>query len=200
MKSTPGFGPVVVSLIVAALLSACSLLPEAAPVQTLDPRPSGGAPFAEAVDWTLDVARPVTDPVRDSNRVLVRTADGRLQNYASARWVAPSPELLRTLLLRHARDRNLAAEIQAGGGGGDRLLAIDLRRFELEQAGAALTAVIELDARLYLAPRYELSRSTLISERQALSGADAAAVNAAFEALLTRLLQQLGAWVREEPA
>lgn len=182
----------------AAAVSACSILPQASPTQVLDPRLPAAADAPVAADWTLDVARPDTDPVRDSNRVLVRTADGRLQVHASARWAAPAPDLLRTLLVRRLRDRQLFADAIAGAGSGDRLLAIDLRRFELDDAGA-LEAVIAVEARLHGAPRYELLHSRLFEHRRAAASAEPGDVNAAFETALAGLIDELSAWMLALP-
>ncbi len=182
----------------AIALSACSILPQATPTQVLDPRLPAAADTPAPVRWTLDVARPETDPVRDSNRVLVRTVDGRLQVHGAARWAAPAPDLLRTLLVRRLRDRQLFANARSGSSGGDRLLAIDLRRFELDAAGA-LEAVIVLEARLHDAPRYELRHSRLFEQRQVAVSAAAGDINAAFETLLAAIIDEVSAWMLTLP-
>ena len=185
-------------LMLAAMLAACSILPETTPVQILDPRPEPGSATLQPVDWSLDIALPSADPQRDSNRVLVRTADGRLQVHGQARWAAAAPELLRLQLVRSLRDRELFADIGAGSSGGDRLLTIDLRRFELD-AGSALEAVIELEARLLDAPGYRLAASRLVEVRASLASADSSEINAAFSALLTELVDELAAWMLSLP-
>jgi ABC-type uncharacterized transport system auxiliary subunit len=182
----------------AAALPACSILPQATPTQVLDPRLPTAADAPAPADWTLNVARPDTDPVRDSNRVLVRTADGRLQVHGTARWAAAAPDLLRTLLVRRLRDRQLLADATAASGAGDRLLAIDLRRFELDDAGT-LEAVIVLEARLHDAPRFELHHSRLFEQRQAAASAEPGDINAAFETVLTALIDELAAWMLALP-
>lgn len=179
-----------------ALLSGCSLWPESKPVQILDPSPATAEAFPSAAPWSLDLARPETDPVRDSSRVLVRTSDGRLNNYSSVRWVAPTPDMLRRLMVRHWRDRGLSAEIRSAGSGGDRLLSIDLRRFELEESDPDLTAVIEIEARLHDSPSYEVTARTRLSQRKILDGRGPAAVNAAFESALEALLTESANWLR----
>lgn len=181
-----------------AALAACSILPPSTPTQILDPRlPLASTAEARstapiATDWTLGVARPDTDPVRDSNRVLVRTADGRLQVHATARWAAAAPDLLRTLLLRRLRDRDLVADVKPDSG--DRLLTIDLRRFELDDTGS-LEAVIVLEARLHDAPAYGLRSSRLFEQRQTTASAEPGDINAAFEAVLLAMLDELADWV-----
>lgn len=185
-------------ILLAALLPACSILPETTPVQILDPRPAARTPAAQPVAWSLDIALPSTDPQRDSNRVLVRTADGRLQLHPQARWAAAAPELLRLQLLRNLRDRGEFADVGAGSGG-DRMLTIDLRRFELDH-GAELEGVIEFEARLLDAPGFRLAASRRFEHRRGLASAASSEINAAFEALLSEAIDALAEWMLATPA
>ena len=132
MKTRLKFPLIAASLMLA---SACSILPESAPVQMLDPQLQPPPAASKPIPWTLNVARPESDPVRDSTRVLVRTGAGQLQVHASARWVAAAPELLRTRLVRYLRDSQRIAQVSAGAAGMDRTLALDLRAFELVETG-----------------------------------------------------------------
>jgi len=178
-------------------ISACSILPQTTPTQVLDPQPPVSAAAAAPVHWTLDVARPHTDPVRDSTRVLVRSPDGRLQVHATARWAATAPDLVQTLLVRRLRDRQLFDDARAGSGSGERLLTMDLRRFELDD-GSALEAVIVLEARLHDAPRYGLQASRLFEQRQPAASAEPGDLNAAFETALAALFDALAEWLLEQ--
>lgn len=178
----------------AMLLSACSIVPESPPVQLLDPRPEIPAPTEPGVDWRLDVARPESDPVRDSTRVLVRTGDGQLQVQGSTRWITSPPDLLRGMLLRHVRDHQVMPDAAAGGSGAERLLAIDLRRFELDETGDP-RAVIVLEARLYKSPRYELVDRRRFEHRAPLSAFEPGAINEAFESALASLIAELTNWL-----
>lgn len=196
MKSSLCNGLVLVLALTA--LTACSIVPETEPLQLLDPQPEPAPGFDQPAPWTLDLARPETDPVRDSTRVLVRTEDGRLQSYGRMRWVAPIPELLRRSMIRHWRDQGLAEEIHQSGAGGDRLLAIDLRRFELERAVSGLVAVIDIEVRLHAAPAYAVIFRTRLRNEQSLGSTDPAGVNDAFETLLESMLRSLGDQLRAD--
>ncbi|MGB0514901.1 MAG: ABC-type transport auxiliary lipoprotein family protein [Wenzhouxiangellaceae bacterium] len=188
----------VLLILAAMLLSACSIVPDAPPVQLLDPRPDIPAPAHPGVDWRLDVARPESDPVRDSTRVLVRTSDGRLQVQGASRWIAAPPDLLRGMLLRHIRDHAVTADAAAGGSGAEHLLAIDLRRFELDEAGdprAAIMAVIVLEARLYQSPRYRMIDRRRFEFDAPLAAFEPGAINTALETALAGLIADLTDWL-----
>lgn len=185
-------------LVVAA---GCSVLPQPDPVQLIDPRPGPPASTSDADRWSLSVARPETDPARDSARVLVRTVDGQLQLHPSARWVAPAPELLQTLALRWLRDGGTLRRVEAGVAGADRLLRIDLRRFELAESspGGGLAFVVVADARLAEADGAALIDRRLLAARADVAGDDAASIIEAAEAGLSALLTDLAAWLDEQP-
>lgn len=182
-------------------LAACSILPESEPVQLLDPRPAPSDSAGGPVGWSLSIARPETDPVRDSNRVLVRIPDGRLQVHADLRWVAPGPELLRTLALRQLRDAGTLGRVESGAARAQRQLRTDLRRFELEEgASGELDAVLVYEARLYESTTLELIARRVISDRAPAASIEAPDVLAAFEAVLSGSLAELAAWLAEQPS
>lgn len=187
-------------LTAAALLlaSACSILPESQPVQLLDPQLDSPPTAPGTVTWTLNVARPESDPARDSTRVLVRTGDGRLQVHASARWVAAAPEMLRTRLVRYLRDSQRIEQVSAGAAGMDRTLALDLRAFELVEAGdGRLEAEIRLEARLYEGRSAELLARELFETRQPIGDAGPAEIVSGFEAVLGEVIPALAEWLTD---
>lgn len=184
------------SAILLAALAGCSIGPEAKTVQLLDPRPdSGPAHAGEPASWSLGVTRPDTDPTRDSNRVLVRTDQGQLKVHPSARWVASAPDLFRTLLIRHLRDQALLAQAGPGAAGADRILAIDLRRFELTEHGGSLAVEITAEARLYDSRSNDLLARRVFDARRGLASARPDLINDGFEQVLAELLPALGDWV-----
>lgn len=186
--------------VAAALLltAACSIIPESEPVQLLDPQLPSPPDVSHTVAWTLNVARPESDPARDSTRVLVRTGEGRLQVHASARWVAAAPELLRTRLVRYLRDSRRIAQVSAGAAGMDRTLALDLRAFELVETGdGRLEAGIRLEARLYDSRSTELLARQLFEDRQPIGGPGAAEIVTGFEAVLGEVIPALAEWLTD---
>lgn len=193
---TNGLNKSVAALVVLAAISACSILPESGPVQLLDPQVQAPAAASRQADWTLNIARPEADPLRDSTRVLVRTGQGQLQVHASARWVAAAPELLRTLLVRHLRDAGRLKQVSAGAAGQNRTLALDLRRFELTETGSdRLEAEIRVEARLYDSRTAELVGRRLFESRQPVDSSQAGQVLSGFEAVLGEIVTALSDWV-----
>lgn len=184
------------SLLLAALSSVgCSILPESEPVQLVDPRIQPSGRDGPDVAWTLSIARPETDPARDSDRVLVRTEPGQLKVHPSARWVAPAPELLRTLLIRYLRDNGVVDRVGASVAGSDRTLLVDLRRFELAERPGGLAAVIELDARLHETRGGALAGRRLFEHREVVADAGPASIVSGFEAGLDALAEEIADWL-----
>jgi cholesterol transport system auxiliary component len=189
--------PIALSMLLAAgLLSAgCSILPESEPVQLVDPRMQASGRDGPEVGWTLSIARPETDPARDSDRVLVRTGPGQLKVHPSARWVAPAPQLLRTLLIRYLRDNAVVERVGASVAGSDRTLLLDLRRFELAERPDGLAAVIELDARLHETRGGALAGRRLFEHREVVADAGPASIVSGFEAGLDALAEAMTDWL-----
>lgn len=180
------------------LASACSILPESAPVQMLDPQLPSPQAASRQIPWTLNIARPESDPIRDSTRVLVRTGAGQLQVHASARWVAAAPELLRTRLVRYLRDSQRIEEVSAGAPGMDRTLALDLRTFELvETDDGRLQAEIRLEARLYDGRSAELLARKLFTARRSVDDTGPAELVTGFEAVLGEIVPALAVWLAD---
>ena len=183
------------SLAIAALLMAgCSILPETAPVQRLDPRieVDAGA-HGPTRELRLGLPRPETDPARDANRILVRTATGRLQVLPELRWVAPAPDVVQTTLIRYLRDAEVVVDVIPGAGRVDRALFIDLRRFELAETDHGLQLVIDLDARLLDAVSGQPMNRFHVVHEAPLASATAADVVAGFEAGLADIAGRIAA-------
>lgn len=189
------------AVLVLASLGACSILPESTPVQLLDPQVAAPDAADESAAWTLNVARPEADPMRDSTRVLVRTGQGQLQVHGSARWIAAAPELLRTLLVRYLRDARSLEQVSAGGAGLDRTLVLDLRRFELtETDDERLAAEIRVEARLYDSRTADLLARELFERLEPVESTQPADVVAGFETVLAGLMPSLAVWAIEHGA
>lgn len=186
--------------IAALLLAGCSVFPDAEPVVRLDPRidvePGAHGP---TLDLRLGLPRPEADPARDANRVLVRTATGRLQVVSNLRWVAPAPDLVQTTLIRYLRDAEAFAAVMPGAGSVERALFIDLRRFELAETGGGLRVVIELDARVLDAfSGQPLDRIHLLHE-EPLASPGGADVVAGFETALAAVAERIGVFLHTMP-
>ena len=156
-----------------------------------------GAPVAATgqVAATLVVARPRVRADLDGDRIAVKLPDRRFDAYGGARWSAPLPALVESLLVEGLRGSGgWHAVVPARGAfGGRYLLEPEIERFEADYAagGGAPTVHVRL--------RGELG---LISERQLLATVEGSAsvaatadrqreVVAAFESAYTQAAQQL---------
>lgn len=196
---TRSMTPTLLAALLLTLVAACSILPKTESVQLLDPQLPSPSRDAQAAAWTLHVMRPESDPTRDSNRVLVRTGRGQLQVHPSARWVAAAPELLRTLLVRYMRDASALDQVSTGAAGMDRTLTLDLRRFELAEAGEqSLQAEIRIEARLFDGSTGELLAHRLFERRAPVDAAEPDAIVRGFESVLGAIIPALADWLNED--
>jgi ABC-type uncharacterized transport system auxiliary subunit len=115
--------------------------------------------------------------------------------------VAPAPDLLQMLALRWLRDGSTLRRVEAGVVGADRLLRIDLRRFELAESApdGDLAFVVVADVRLAEADDAALVDRRLLSARAAVADDDAATIIEAVESALSALLTDLATWLEEQP-
>lgn len=179
-------------------LASCSILPENEPVQLLDPQLAAPAIAAQSAEWSLNILRPESDPVRDSTRVLVRTGEGQLQVLPRARWVAAGPELLRTSLVRHLRDSRALSHVSAGSSGSDRTLALDLRHFDLVETGEKqLQAHVHIEARLYDSRSTKLLSSNIFKSQHPVGGTQPAQIIEGFETTLGEIVPGIADWLRK---
>ena len=130
-------------LALALMTSACSsLLRSTAPLaQTYVLRAAApAAAAAQPLPVTLQWSRVSLAPGLDSTRILLLRSGGRLDYYAGGRWAAPLGEVLTALLLQTLRDSGQFVQVVSDGAGldADLLLAVTVRRFEVEQAEGAL--------------------------------------------------------------
>lgn len=187
-------------VMLAALLVAqtgCVSLPTREPVQLFAPEPGslalGDAP---TVSWQLVVSRPLSDPALDSPRIAVRPQPGELQSYRGARWTAPAPDVVETVLLRAFQDsRKIVAVGRAGDAlRADYVLQLDLRAFEAVMVDGAPQAHVAVYATLLHAGSRQVVAGTLFEHSTAARGGDIADVVVAFGAALGVVVPELASW------
>ena len=197
LGSSARTGRTILVALTIVLAAGCSILPETEPVRLVDPRIEGEpGRHGDRLPWTLNITRPETDPVRDSNRVLVRTSQGQLQVHPRARWVAPAPELVRTAVVRYLRDSEMLEEVGASAAGSDRTLVIDLRRFELARSNSGVLQVsLRADALVYSSASAERIGRRRFDHEAPIASADGAAVVQGFQIALEALAVELADWL-----
>jgi cholesterol transport system auxiliary component len=191
-------------LVLSALaLSACSLGGKAVPLTVIEPQIEpivieGLAP----VDWSIEVARPITDQTRDSDRLIVRRSGGRLQFYPGVSWVDSLPDMVQTLLVQAFTDSDTVTGAARAGIRARFALATELRRFELVDDGDGRLVELVITARLIdregeATAAVQTFRSTARPDSTTLPS-----MIDAFEAALAELTRKLIEWSVEagEPA
>jgi ABC-type uncharacterized transport system auxiliary subunit len=187
----------VAALLVLLTLTGCSVLPESEAVLRLDPQiEADAASDVEASPLRIGVARPTTDPARDSNRIQIRTARGELKVAARLRWVAAAPDLVQNALTRYLRDLGAFAEVSNDASYADRLLQIDLRRFELAESGTGLESVLLFDARVVDTQTGEVLDRRRIEQRAPLEAIEPEIVVKAFERGLLEIAGEIDSLLR----
>lgn len=91
------------------------------------------------LEATLVVARPLARPGLDTDRIVVRLADHRVDSYAGARWSAPLPDMLQALLLDTLRASGgwQAVSSDRAEFSGRQLLQPEIREFVADYTGGA---------------------------------------------------------------
>lgn len=185
----------------ALLLGACSLLPEARPVDIYRLPPSSLAASTQApLALSLSLARPAASQALNSARIAVLAGDNRLSSYAGARWSSPAPALLRDHLLdalqREGRWRALSSDESALQA--DLLLDGDLRAFQVELQQGVPVAHIQLDLRLADGASQRLLAGRRFEARQALAQDDPQSAVMALGTAADRLAAEVARWLAEQ--
>jgi cholesterol transport system auxiliary component len=187
------------ALLIGALLSGCSILPEQTSIALYSPQPRIATDAAwPTVDWQLSIPRPHADASLDSDRILVRPRPGELQVYKGAAWNQAAPDLVHDVLLRAFNDSGRVRGVARRGEGVDATyeLLLDLRRFESDYTGTdgAPQARIELGARLVHNADNRVVASRVFETAVPTDDTGVAPVARAFERGLGEIGAQLVGW------
>ena len=195
-------------LCAAVLLPACSVLPEAEPLDvyvlpvTGDASATAVPAAAGAQAWSLRVVRPAAGVHLAGQRIVVMPEDNRVSVYQGAGWSDPAPVLVRDRVLEAFRadgrvgalssdERQLHADFE---------LDSDLRAFQSEYRGGRPEAVLRLDARLVHTASRRIVASRTFEQRQPTEDLAVPAVVQAFGTAADRLSAAVVDWTVREAA
>ena len=195
-------------LCAAVLLPACSVLPEAEPLDvyvlpvTGDASATAVPAAAGAQAWSLRVVRPAAGVHLAGQRIVVMPEDNRVSVYQGAGWSDPAPVLVRDRVLEAFRadgrvgalssdERQLHADFE---------LDSDLRAFQSEYRGGRPEAVLRLDARLVHTASRRIVASRSFEQRQPSEDPAVPAVVQAFGTAADRLSAAVVDWTVREAA
>ncbi|MGY4814411.1 ABC-type transport auxiliary lipoprotein family protein [Pseudomonas chlororaphis subsp. piscium] len=182
-----------------ALSGACSILPQADPVDIyrLPTAQSATAkPQGHAQPWSLRLTKPLASDALNSARIAVIPQGDVISSYKDARWSDPAPVLLRNRLLDGfladgrvqllgTDDSDVQTDLELGG---------NLQAFQSEYQGKAVAVVIRLDARLVRGYDQKILASQRFEVRQPLSDTKVPAVVAGFGQAGDALNRQVVEW------
>ena len=187
-------------------LSACvSLLPESTPSAVY--RLSSPAPRAwSGTEWTvIEVVPPLAPSGLAGDEIALQMEDHHIAYMAGARWIAPAPRLLQSLIVDtfNASDARLAPSLPDDGVRADYELRLDLREFEAiydNGDGNAPLVRVRINARLVAANgRHFVGSSDFVSEVRASTNRIGAIV-AAFDQASTQVSRDLATWTADGTA
>lgn len=204
VSSSPLFRSVVgtaMAAVLAVALSACGLGRSVAPVSILAPEIEGQfGQQLDAVDWGVQVRRPIADQMRDSERVLIRAAPSRLQPYPGAAWLDNAPDVLQALTIQALEDSNRFQGVGRTGGLRTRFaLAMELRRFEgVDDGSPDLSAEVVIQANLVSQRSGQVVASNTFRFTEPASGKQLDPLVSAFERAMAAYFESLLPWLITE--
>lgn len=138
-----------------ALLSGCSAISAigdaATPLDVYDLQPAPASQVAtRASSREVIVELPSTGGALETDRILIRPTPLQAQYLPDARWSAPTPEFVQTLVLRSLENRGALRYVgrRPVGPGGDFALVAELTDWQIELTEAAPIARVGLTLRL----------------------------------------------------
>jgi cholesterol transport system auxiliary component len=139
------------------------------------------------------VAEPTTVFAIDSERIVVRTANGELTYLPRAQWSDRLPRLLQARLIQTFENLGRVAV----GRPADRLagafqLLIDIRAFEAREA--TREAFVEVAAKLVSSGSGAVASARLFSASTPVGAIDGAGVSQALDQSLARVMADIAAW------
>ncbi|MBC3412269.1 membrane integrity-associated transporter subunit PqiC [Pseudomonas sp. SWRI51] len=180
-----------------SLLTACSILPQSAPVDIYRLPVGQGSASPAALGWSLRVNKPLASETLSGPRIAVIPQGDVLSSYKGARWSDPVPLLVRNRLLDgfqrdgrvqrlSADDSNLQADYELGG---------ELQAFQSEyRYWRVVEVVIRYDARLIDGRTQRILASKRFEVREHLDHTDVPRVVRGFGTASDQLTRQVIDW------
>lgn len=192
-------------VITTALLTACSVIPQQAPVTVYQlplPIATASTPHATAQTALLPAIRVITpsaSPTLNSDRILVSQSPNQLLAYQGVRWHDMAPRIVRNHLAQALKnnnrwqavttdDNNALASYQLGG---------ELHAFQVFDNTGERKVVIRFDATVVNTESNRVMAARAFELTEAVTGQDFEAVVKTFGQATDRLGQQLAQWLTQ---
>lgn len=184
------------------IASACTVLPEATPIDyyTLQPAPVAQqkAPIKLA---DIRVSQPELNDALQLERIIRVTANGSILAYPNAKWSTSISALWQSWLLdalwRDTRFINISSEQQ--GLDSEWRLAGRLQSFHVEETPEGAVAVVRYDAQLIATNQRKVVKSMSFSAQVSLSGNETSDAITALSSASAEVGQDLLEWLATSP-
>ncbi len=188
---------IISSLLLACLLSACSLLPTSEQVQIYRlPTVTSAHNQAETLNWSLRLMTPHTNQTLDSVRIAVIPEGNLITNYKGIRWSERAPVLLRDRLLdafqTDGRLQTITSDTSTFNV--DVELTSELAAFQSEYRNGKPEIRIILDMHLVKSQSQQVVTSHRFDIRQISKNSDAKSVIQAFGLACDSLSREVVDW------
>ena len=189
--------PHISSLLLACLLSACSLLPTSEQVQIYRlPTITSAHNQAETLNWSLRLMTPHTNQTLDSVRIAVIPEGNLITNYKGIRWSERAPVLLRDRLLdafqTDGRLQTITSDTSTFNV--DVELTSELSAFQSEYRNGKPEIRIILDMHLVNSQSQQVITSHRFDVRQSSKNSDTKSVVQAFRLACDSLSREVVDW------
>ncbi len=176
-----------------------SLNAAATPLATYDPTPAPGATTGPRTGRTILVARPEAPAAISTDRIVIKPDALSVAYLPDGRWPDDLPAVLQSLLVRSIAGTGRVGYVGPGEGGPvpDIALLSRIDAFQVESAGAAFVAIVDLDLTLMRDRDQQVLRSRVFRQTAVAVDDVAEAVVPAFQRSLDVLLPQIANWVVE---
>lgn len=188
---------IISSLLLACLLSACSLLPTSEQVQIYRlPTITSAHNQAETLNWSLRLMTPHTNQTLDSVRIAVIPEGNLITNYKGIRWSERAPVLLRDRLLdafqTDGRLQTITSDTSTFNV--DVELTSELSAFQSEYRNGKPEIRIILDMHLVNSQSQQVITSHRFDVRQSSKNSDTKSVVQAFGLACDSLSREVVDW------
>lgn len=155
------------------------------------------AAVPKARNWQLVVIEPTAVQALDTNRILVRPGADQISYFKGATWSDRLPRLVQARTVETLQNAGVAKAVLSSSerAGGEYLLAMEIRSFEIDVAGRPPSADVDILAKLISAGSSKVIASKSFSAKVAAASDTPPAGVAALNQALTEVLQDTSGWV-----
>lgn len=164
------------------------------PPITYDLSATAAQPAARRVSRTILISEPEAIQTYDTDRIVAREAGGVLSYLPSAQWSDRLPKLVQTRMVQAFQDAGVSNVGRTTDPlNPDRVLASDIRAFEIDIASGRL-AVVSLNVRIVDDWNRRIVASTAFTATVPVVGTDAASSVPALNSALGQVIEQIVSW------